>query len=429
MAETRGNKWALPVGALGALGLIAAAIMHWAVLPANKKLPDDTDVTRQLDGTARTLLNPAALASGDLTNALQRNVPIQATRSVKALATDGNVAEVEDIRVLSAGGQEVGRSDAKYAVDRKSLEAASKRPDNWPVVDHKGLTVSWPIGAKKQDYSGWVNETKSTVPLKYAGEEKRGGLNTYKYTAESQPAPLTDETTLATLPRAIPAAALKALVPTLGLPDTVTAGLGQLLPTLGDPVPLGYQYQVKSTYWVEPTTGIVVDTERDEIRNATLAASGATVASLPVYDVTTKFTGPAVAAAAKEAQDKRNTIKTVGTTVPGWLTGTGAAALLAGLAGTFLRRRPTPAPVRVSQDTPDVITRSKERVGDVRDASEPVKPAERASDAVGNTDDVRRFAGDGQDEIKGQANKLANPSPPSTERRGGGGTFKKSDDK
>jgi hypothetical protein len=338
----RGNKWAIPVAVLGALLVAAAAILYWVVVPNRKQMPADTNTTRQLAGTARLLLNPQALASGDLGAALLADVPVKAERNVKVLATDGDAAQVADTRVLTTGdGQPVGRSEVNYAVDRRSLEAVENPPSGWQVTPHEGLTVSWPIGAGKQDYTAWINETKSTTPVKFVREEEKAGVTTYVYEANSATAPITDEQTLAGLPKALGAGVLGGLANRLPLPDAVKSQLAQALPLLGDPVPLSYTYQVKSTYWVEPTTGLVVDTQREEVRKAAFA--GGQLAA-PVYDVETHFEAASVAAAAQEAKDKRNSINTFSKTLPLWLLIPGLLLLLAGIIGMLAGRRGTPAP-------------------------------------------------------------------------------------
>jgi hypothetical protein len=332
------------VAILGALLVAAAAILYWVVVPNRKQMPADTNTTRQLTGTARVLLNAQALASGDLNAALLADVPVNAERNVKVLATDGDSAQVADTRTLTtANGQPVGSSEVNYAVNRRSLEAVENPPSGWQVTPHEGLTVSWPIGAGKQDYTAWINETKSTTPVKYVREEDKAGVTTYVYEANSATAPIKDEQTLAGMPKALGAAALAALANRLPLPDAVKSQLAQALPLLGDPVPLAYTYQVKSTYWVEPTTGLVIDTQREEVRKAAFA--GGQLAA-PVYDVETHFDAQSVAAAAKEAQDKRNTINTFSKTLPLWLLIPGLLLLLAGIIGMLTgRRKPAPATV------------------------------------------------------------------------------------
>jgi hypothetical protein len=334
MGSKGSRGWAIGLAVLGVLCLAAAAILAWAIVPGKKELPADTNTTRQFSGTAALLLNPAAVGSGNLREALLTNVPVAAQRTVKVLATDGDQAEVSDARTLTtADGQPIGQTSATYAVNRKTLEAASDPPSSWQVVDHEGLTVSFPIGTKQQDYTGWVSDTQSTTPLKYIRQESKNSLNTYVFEAKTQAQPIKDEQVLATLPPQLPAGTLAALAGSLPIPAEVKAQLGQLLPQLGDPVKLSYTYQSDTTFWVEPTTGIVVDLERKETRNVGLGLpSGGVLPAAPVYDVTTSFTDQSVTAAANEASDKKNQIQAYGTTWPLILLIVGIVAILAAVA-------------------------------------------------------------------------------------------------
>ena len=324
--------WGVGLAVLGVLCLVAAGVLAWVVVPSKKQLPADTDTVRQFDGTAKVLLNPQALASNDLKSAILNNVPVTAKREVKVTATDGSAAQVTDDRVLSASGQPIGQSNASYAVDRQSLEATTDHPSDWQVIPHEGLTVSWPIGAKQQDYTGWVNETQTTTPIKYVREEEHGGVNTYVYSASVPATPIKDKQVLSALPPAIPQGTLASLASALPLPAELKAGLAQALPQLSNPVPLSYTYESTSTYWIEPTTGVVVDTEREDIRKAGIVGPGSKVlAAVPVYDVTTKFTSQSDTDAASDANDAKSTINTYGKTLPWILAVVGIIALIAGL--------------------------------------------------------------------------------------------------
>jgi hypothetical protein len=330
------------LGVLGVLLLAAAAIIKWVAVPSAAMLPSDENTTRQYDGNAKILLNPQALSTGDLKAALVFNTPVKATRNVKALATSGDVAEVQDTRTLTtANGQAVGHTQVTYAVDRKTLEATSDHPSSWQVTPAKGLTVSWPIGAEKKDYTGWVQEVQTTTTLKYLRHETKQGLTTYVYQASTQPAPIKDPQVLGTLPTVLPVTTLRTLSSVLPLPAQIKAQLAALLPKLTQPLSLSYTYQVNSTYWVEPTTGLVVDTQREDIRTARISESGRTLAAgIPVFDVASAYTSTSVTNAASDATDDKNSIDLFSTTLPLILLIIGILALLGALLVFLLSRRP-----------------------------------------------------------------------------------------
>jgi hypothetical protein len=333
------RAWGTGLAVVGAVGLIGAGVLAWVVVPNRKQLPADTFTTRDLDGTAKVVLDAQALSAGDFRAALKVDTPVTAQRTVAVKATDGSAAEVSDQRQLTAGGQSIGQSQVTYAVDRTSLEATTPA-SGWQVTPHQGLTVSFPIGSQKQQYTGWVSETQTTTPLNYDREESRGGIATYVYTAKTAAAPIKDPQVLASLPAALPTTALGALAAVLPIPPELQAALAKALPQTTEPVPLSYTYESTATYWVEPTTGVVVDTEREEIRKAGVGSGALSVTGLPIYDVTTRYTSASVTAAATDAKNARDSARVFGTVVPWALAGVGAVLLVVGLVLALTRRRP-----------------------------------------------------------------------------------------
>jgi hypothetical protein len=337
----RANRtWPIVLAVLGVLLLGVAAILAWVVVPDRKQLPADTNTVRDFSGTADVLLDPQAVGTGDMARALQIDVPVTAQRTVDVQATDGDAAQVSDARTLATGaGQPLGGSAVTYAVDRKTLLGASQFPQSWNATKPDGLTITWPIGAEQKDYPVWVNETQTTATAKYTKQEQKNGVDTYVYEVTVPAAAIKDQQVLAALPTALPGTVLGAIAAALPIPDAQKSQLAQLLPTLGAQVPLAYTYESQSTLWVEPTTGIVVDTDRRETRKAGLGSPP--IAAAPIYDVTTSFTDQSVAAAADEAADKKGDLDTFGRTLPLILTIVGILALLAALLLWLLGRRNT----------------------------------------------------------------------------------------
>ncbi|WP_030277298.1 porin PorA family protein [Streptomyces sp. NRRL B-24484] len=328
------------VGVVVGLVLIAGAfVLAFFVTPTYvARLPGDTDVARSYTGSFKTLLDAQEVAKGNLLSAVKRDVPMAVERTVKVLDTSGDTALVSDVRTTTAAGRAVEKTTWQYAVDRKSLEPATDHPSDWTVVDAKGLTVSWPIGAKKQTYTGWRPETGTTTPLTYARTESRSGVSTYVYLARLPATRITDTQVLAGLPKAVPKSTL-ALVAQVGtVPAEAKAKLAALLPTLPDPVPLSYTLQSADTFWIEPETGIVVDTERAQQRTAGVVTpgDGAFLPLLPVSDVSYRQTPDSVQDAANDAKDGRNAISLLGTVLPIVLGVVGAVLVAVSL---LVRRR------------------------------------------------------------------------------------------
>jgi hypothetical protein len=342
------------VAAVGILLIAFALVLAFLITPKLiARLPGDTDKHRDYTGTFQTLLDPAALAAGNLIGAVKSGVPMTVAQEVKVSKTSGNTALVSDTRTTSAAGTQVEKTSWSYAVDRRSLEATTSHPSDWNVVAAKGLTVSWPFGAEKKTYQGWTPETRTAVPVNYLREESRQGVDTYVYEAKVAGAKIVDDQILAGLPKGLPLSALKAVAAAGLVPAAEAKQFEALLPTLPDPAPLSYALQDDSTFWIEPTTGVVVDVQRSQQRVAelTLPNGLGTAPLLPAVAATYQETPASSASAAKDAKDGRRSINILGTILPIILGVLGALMV----AGAFLLRRrgsQGPAGPAVSEDAP-----------------------------------------------------------------------------
>jgi hypothetical protein len=314
---------------LGLVLIAGAFVLAFVVTPGLvERLPSDTNAQRGYSGTFKTLLDARAVAQGNLAAAFKANVPLSVNRTVQVTSTSGNTALVVDNRTTSAAGTVVEKTSWQYALDRKTLEPVSSHPSSWRVVNAQGLTVSFPFGAEKKTYTGWVPETATTTAVTYVRTESRAGLSAYVYRASYGPARITDSQVLASLPPAIPAQTL-ALAAALG-PGTPAqkVQLAALLPRLGNPVPLAYTLRGTDTFWVEPETGVVIDVQRAQVRAVGVVNpnGGAFFPLFPVADYSYGQTPDGVKAAVHDANKGRDAISLYGTILP----------IIAGVLGALL---------------------------------------------------------------------------------------------
>jgi hypothetical protein len=139
---------------------------------------------------------------------MRRNLPGTFTQNVKTQQTSGNTALIQETRTVKASGSTVGTLVSHYAVDRQTLMATRNHPSGWKVTPASGITVSWPLGAKKQNYTGWVIYTESTTSLKYVNQTQQGGISTYQYHATVPPTQIKNPQVLAALPQSLPVSPL-----------------------------------------------------------------------------------------------------------------------------------------------------------------------------------------------------------------------------
>jgi len=344
------------LGVVGLVLVVAGLVVMLAIAPGMKKLPTDTNITRTYQGTMPVLFDPRTFK-------FTHDLPIAITRHFAVTQTSGNVALVKEERTMTSGGQAIQQVVNDYAVDRTTMLASPTYPDAWKSTPgfwpREGVVLSWPIGTKQQDYTGWSDDYRSTVPLKFAGvvTNPRSGTKTYLFTSSSGPRPIADaEVQALGLPTTLPKKLLTALVGQANLPPLVAQLLPSLLKSIpGDSVPLGYTYAYEGKYWIDPTTGIMIDTQKHELRKVGIADSVAAKTPLallpesqkdqmrvPVSDYTYTTTDASVQDAKKEAKDKGGKLTLYGTTLPWIVIIVGAVLLVVGVV--ILVRKPKGAP-------------------------------------------------------------------------------------
>ncbi len=311
------RKAAISSGVVGLVLLIAAALLAWWITPSYiARMPSDYNKTRTYDATIRTLFNPAALASGNLAGAIKTGLPATITETVKVQQTSGNTAFVQDTRKIMTSGTTVGQTVTPYAVDRQTLEATSSHPSDWSVTPAKGLTVSWPLGAKQQNYTGWVYQTSTTTTLKYTGQAQQGGINTYVYKATVPVTPIKNQQILASLPKSLPVSFLAPMRAAGLISAANLASLSKLFPGATS-IPLAYTYQADNTYYVAPGTGLVVNVNNNETQMAGIALpNGTIIPVMPVLAYTFHATSTSLSEAVNDANNGSSAITLFGVTLP-----------------------------------------------------------------------------------------------------------------
>ncbi len=311
------RKAAISSGVLGLILLVAAGLLAWWITPSFvARLPGGYNKTRTYDATIAIEVNPAALTTGNLATAIKTGVPATLTETVKVQQTSGNTALVQDTRNITTSGGTLVHTVTYYAVNRQTLEAVSSYPSGWHVTAAKGLTVSWPLGARQQDYTGWVYQTETTTTLKYVTQARQGGISTYVYRSAVPPTPVRNPQLLATLPKSLPRSLLPRLRAAGILPAADLAAMAKAFPGT-TPIPLGYTYQAADTYYVAPATGLVVNVANDETVTGGIALPDGTI--IPVFPVLayTYHASPAsLSAAVNDANSGSAAITTWGVTVP-----------------------------------------------------------------------------------------------------------------
>jgi hypothetical protein len=170
--------------------------------------------------------------------------------------------------------------------------------------------VSWPLGAKQQNYTGWVYQTGTTTTLKYIKQTQQGGINTYEYQATVPATPITNAQLLASLPKSLPVSLLPKLQAAGLISPTALASLAKAFPG-ATAVPLGYTYQASNTYYVAPATGLVLNLSNNETEMGGIKLpNGTIVPVLAVLSYTYHASPATLTAAVNDANNGASTITT-----------------------------------------------------------------------------------------------------------------------
>jgi Porin PorA len=311
------RKAAIASGAIGLILLVAAGLMAWWITPSYiARVPSNYNKTRTYTGTIQTVVNPAALATGNLSAAIKTGLPATLTDHVRALQTSGNSVLMQDTRTITTPGSTVARTVNNYSLNRQNLMATAPHPSNWSVTPATGITVSWPLGAKQHDYTGWVYLTQTTTRLRYVRQASQGGINTYVYQANVPPTQIRNGQVLAPLPHALPVALLTRISGAGIISPADVAALAKAFPGATS-VPLRYTYRGANTYYVAPSTGLVINVSTNETEEANIALpTGQLIPLIPVLADTYHATPGSLSAAVTDANNGSSTITTWGVTVP-----------------------------------------------------------------------------------------------------------------
>jgi hypothetical protein len=345
--------------ALGLALIVASLVVMLVVVPDMKQFPDDVDTTRVYAGTMPVLLAPQP--DGSLTFLTDLDVDLE--RHFYTEEINGNDALVVEQQTLSTEGQPLAELLKRQAIDRKSMLFLEEIPEEWAdgegIYQRGGLVLGWPIDTEKKDYDGWSDDYRDIVPLAFDSEVEhpRAGIDTYLFTSASEAKPIVPEQVeVMGLPTAIPQETLTELLAGMEGISPVMANAIPLLISMADwpdPVPLEYSYEYTGEYWIEPATGVLIDTHKVEVRKVTvpeelLASLVEQIDSLPipvnseivtellpltVYHLDYQATDQTVQEAKDDAEDAKNQIELFGSTLPivGIVTG-----LVLGAAGLFL---------------------------------------------------------------------------------------------
>jgi hypothetical protein len=191
--------------------------------------------------------------------------------------------------------------------------AAAPAPAGSSAEQHQGLVIGFPLSPAAKDYPYWDYPTQSAVTAAYQRTEEHGGTKTYVYTVHASGA-LKDPAIQAGVPAALPKATLLALAATL--PAEVQSGLAGQAAQLPEQIPLAYTATNDSTFWVDTSTGYVVDVTQKQTVAAAITLGPASVPLANVFALDVKFTPETVTSVGDDAAAARSGLFLIGVVAP-----------------------------------------------------------------------------------------------------------------
>jgi len=280
---------------VGLILAIVSLVVMFVIVPGMKKLPTDVDTTRHYEGTMPILLDVSTGAPVILTN-----LNVRIDRHVKVEEVDGDLALVSENQKLYQVGDPNAEDEALkedkllkevtkyYVLDRKTMEGQKDAPDAWKDkidVPREGVSITWPLDSEKTTYAGWSDDYQHTVKLVFNKEEEhaRTKLDTYLFVSEGSEPISSEGIKLLGLP---PSLTKAQLIPAISAASDASATEEELadpartqrkakvitvVGRLPDDVTLDYTYTFEGQYWIEPQTGVLIDTQKHELRMVKLS--------------------------------------------------------------------------------------------------------------------------------------------------------------
>ncbi|MBF6277886.1 MULTISPECIES: porin PorA family protein [Nocardia] len=330
----------------GAVLIVGAVIIRFAVLPAMTKLPDDLSQSQRYDGTMQAL-NSQAFAAGDFAALLTPKMPITADRSLTVDAVDGDTAVVTSNSVVTLPDSSTRDDVHTYAVDRvdySPVELTDAQKDSLVPADrrttfeaHSGLTFSWPMDPAATDTMLYDPVTRTAQRATFVDESEVQGRKVYNYRVDAA-GPIGNPALLAGFhgfPAQLPKAMIEGLLRAGVVPEKSREALTAALPLLPDPVAIGFGSTNEIAAAVDAEFGAPLKVEQTQGMYVTVSADGRDIPALPLSIVSIHTAENEVVASANTFSKNSTMLSILGVWLPVAMVVIGIALLSLGI----VRRR------------------------------------------------------------------------------------------
>jgi hypothetical protein len=286
---------------LGVFLIVLAVVLPTWIVGQVVKFPLNEYQTASLEASNASYFSATALTE-------KTGVTLQATYTIKgdgAAGTSSTAVWDEYSYVYDlTNHQPVQQTTRRMAFDRKTGQltmccGANVNGDS--SVQQRGYVgFVFPIGTKKQAYQVFDTTLNKPVPFPYAGTATVRGIATYKYTEDIAPVQVATQT-----------------VP------------GSLVGESAASVTLPEYYEMHLIYYVDPTTGALINVQEHQTMTLRNPATGAQ--ALLLFDADLKVTPSSLTTIVKLDSNGRNELTLLKVILPIVLGVVGVIALVAGL--------------------------------------------------------------------------------------------------
>jgi len=248
---------------IGGVFLLMAPVWRLAIAPLFIRIPVDLEVESKFKGTLKVFLDRQKMVP--YPRGAEEVVPlgIHATEEAVPGQTDPDTIVIHETVVVKDGrtGQplEGVRPNRYYVLDRMTCENVPygiRVGGKTFKTDRYGYSLKYPMDAEKTTYEFYDDELKRTIPSEFVAASRIDGreykdVEVYSYRID------TGMEKMAQPPPGVPAELTgKVIKELLGMPGLPISDSTR--------IPLDYYKKLDAVQVVEPRTGIVVDTPKNE---------------------------------------------------------------------------------------------------------------------------------------------------------------------
>ena len=235
-AERPPGRWRPALAGLGVFLLVIGLMLRFYAAPRLVAAPTNLYLTLTLTAPGSAYFNEGALTS-------EHNATLSYSLTIRGDPKDstGKLAVWDSYAALSdpKTGAQVNSTFQRLVFNRRTSElltcCGASVNDDTRIRQH-GIGILWPIGTRKTTYEVFDVNAQSAWPATYSGTARVQGITAYRFTQHIPP------TLVAQMP---------------GVPLSLLGVHGKT----GNVVANRY-YQADNTFWIDPRTGVLIDTEQ-----------------------------------------------------------------------------------------------------------------------------------------------------------------------